>query len=90
MLLALLLFTAVQGPPPTPADTAALQVGSRVVTVSRARLGAADPSERAAAALRRIEAALATGADSVATRPAPDGMVVRSESAGSPCFAPRR
>jgi small-conductance mechanosensitive channel len=52
-----------------------LQVGSRVVAVFRSHLGASDPHDRANAAVRRIKAALAAGADSVATRPAPEGML---------------
>lgn len=76
MLLALILMTtALQAPVAVPADSAVLQVGSRAVTVFRSHLGAADPRGRADAAGRRIEAALAAGADDVTTQAIPEGVL---------------
>lgn len=76
LVFLLLLLPAPQRPVPTAADTAVLQLGSRLVTVFRARVAAVDPGERAASASRRIEAALAAGTDSVTTQQAPDGVLV--------------
>lgn len=77
-MMALLLTLAVGlQQPPVAADTAVLRVGARAVAVFRVSLGAATPEERAAAALRRIEAALEAGLDSVTVADAPTGPLLR-------------
>ena len=72
-LIALLLLQA-QKPASRP-DTAVLAVGNRVVAVFRARIGAADPAERVAAAQRRLAAAREAGNDSVSTETVREGTV---------------
>ena len=75
-LTLLLLALGLQSPPATPGDTAVLRIANRAVTVFRGPLGAATPEERADAALRRVETALAARRDSVATRSVAEGMLV--------------
>ncbi|HJQ64917.1 MAG TPA: mechanosensitive ion channel domain-containing protein [Gemmatimonadales bacterium] len=57
-------------------DSAVLRVGARDVFVFRGSLGAATPSERAAAAARRITGAVESGADSVSTQVTAEGVLV--------------
>jgi small-conductance mechanosensitive channel len=74
LLVALAALTA-QTPAATRPDSAVLMLGNRVVTVFRARMGAADPAERVAAALRRLAAAREGGTDSVTIQTVPEGTV---------------
>ncbi len=80
MLVTLLLLLAQQATAPaqTPADTARLVVANRTVTVFRSPLGALSPAERAAAAMVRIDTAVAQGHDSVDVAPAAEGLLVRA------------
>ncbi|MGH7689799.1 MAG: hypothetical protein ACREN3_09360, partial [Gemmatimonadaceae bacterium] len=78
MLVTLLLLFVQQATVPAQPDTARLVVANRTVTVSRAPLGALSPAERAAAALVRIDSAVARGHDSVDVAPAAEGLLVRA------------
>lgn len=84
MTLLLTLALGLQQPPPA-ADSAVVRVGARPVAVFRVSLGAATPQERAAAALRRIEAALEAGLDSVTVADAPTGPLL--QLGGRPVFS---
>ncbi|MGH7669154.1 MAG: mechanosensitive ion channel family protein, partial [Gemmatimonadaceae bacterium] len=78
MLVTLLLLFVQQATVPAQPDTARLVVANRTVTVFRAPLGALSPAERAAAALVRIDSAVARGHDSVDVAPAAEGLLVRA------------
>ena len=78
MLVALLLLFVQQATPQTPPDTAALVVANRTVTVFRAPLGALSPAERAAAALVRVDSAVAHRRDSVDVKESTEGFLVRA------------
>lgn len=71
-----LALSAVQAPSAPAADTAALVVGARTLTVFRAPFGPASPRERAELAQARIRQLLAGGADSVSTLQLESTMVV--------------
>jgi small-conductance mechanosensitive channel len=74
-VLTLVILAQAPGAAPAIPDTAVVRLGNRVVAVMRAPLGAAGPAERAAAATRRLEAAAAGDADSVATHAEAVGAV---------------
>jgi len=80
MLVTLLLLFVQQttAPAPAPADTARLVVANRTVMVFRSPLGALSPGDRAAAALVRIDSAVARNRDSVDVAPAAEGVLVRA------------
>jgi len=75
----------MQSPQTTVGDSAVLRVGTRPVAVLRGMVGAASPAERAERATARIMRQLATSsADSVATAPLADGVMVTI--GGQPMF----
>jgi len=53
-----------------------LRLVNRDIIVFRVSLGAATPEERAAAAIRRFDIAVASGSDTVTTRPQGDGVLL--------------
>ncbi len=83
MLVTLLLLFVQQATLPAqrdtvPPDTARLVVANRTVTVFRAPLGALSPADRAAAAMARIDSAVARGRDSVDVVASNEGLLVRA------------
>ncbi len=84
MLALLLSLSVVIQAGAAPPDTAVLRVGARQVVVFRGALGAAGAPERAAAATRRIEMAIESGADSVSSQVTQEGVLV--QLGGNPMF----